>query len=145
MNEVNESITKTFGNELIKGFDNSMKTLGSNWYKLNENLITQEEAAKNMSDVWKDVGLAMLEALGPAMTQAGFALITRGALDGSKAMIGAGIGLVAAGGVAEIAAGLLGEGNKDDDKNKEEEDRLERLRDLLCREQRTCLQQSQTR
>lgn len=117
---------------LVNGYNQTMQKIGDNARKLNDGLIDSEDASENLNKIWKEVGVDMLNTIGANMTNAGLALIQGGALANDKGMIIAGAAMVAAGGVTQIAGGFLGgDDSKEKDKQKQEEERLKSLRDLL--------------
>lgn len=126
--DLGKTAKDTMLTDILNGYNQTTQKIGANIFKMNENLMTSKESGKALATVWKNIGVEMLNSLGPAMTQAGLSLITSSG--GNKGQIAAGVALVAAGGVTNVLSGYLG-ASKDVDKDKEEEQRLQNLRDLL--------------
>lgn len=120
--DLGTSMRETVLNGTFKGLDNTMVTMGKHVLEMKENVYDADDAAKDYGKVWRNVGQEMLSSIGPAATQAGLSLITKG-------NIKAGLALIAAGGIFNFMSGLLND--NDDDKDKQQEARLKTLKDLL--------------
>lgn len=130
--ELGETSKGIITDGLLKGFNSTMQSVGKNAKLMKDNIISGEEASKEYTKIWKDVGAEMLNSIGAAATHAGLALIENGAKTNTKATMIAGAALVAAGGVMQIMGGFLGaDDDKEKDKREQEEERLKTLRDLL--------------
>ena len=116
------SLRETFNSTLLKGFDDTMVMAGNHVNAMIKGTYDASEAGEDYANIWKEVGQSMLSSMGPAVTQAGLALIT----DGN---VKAGLALIAAGGILNFMSGLFGDDGKD--KDKQQEERLKNLKDLL--------------
>ena len=124
--EIFESLGKqiedTLVNSFSSGFTGTFETMGKHMKSILKDTNLAADSAKDYEKVWKNVAQEMLNSLGPAMTQAGLSLITKGS-------VGEGMALIAAGGILSFMSGML---NDDDDKSKDEENRIKTLKDLLA-------------
>ena len=117
-----KQIKDTLINSFSSGFTGTFETMGKHMKSILKDTNLAADSAKDYEKVWKNVAQEMLNSLGPAMTQAGLSLITKGS-------VGAGMALIAAGGILSFMSGML---NDDDDKSKDEENRIKTLKDLLA-------------
>ncbi|MDO5332288.1 MAG: hypothetical protein Q4E99_06365 [Bacillota bacterium] len=113
--ELGKTIKDSFSSAIVDGFTTSMKMLG-------EQITDMKHDADDYMNSWMSIGEKMMDAIGPAMTQAGLAMIT---IDPEHWYNGAAV--VAAGGVVSLMAGMFANNQKNDD----EEKRLQSLKDLL--------------
>lgn len=139
-----KEVTHELGQELkgaVKSFASNAilsttKQLGANFYKMENSLMTQEEASDAIKKTLASTGAELLSNIGSAAVNAGLALIEGGARMGYAGIpyIAAGIGLAAAGGFAAIGAGALDAYANNDDKDKTEDElnKLNALKDNLA-------------
>lgn len=88
-----------------------------------------EKCAEDQKQAYKELGTEALQALGPIMQKAGFEMVARGAIDGSKTMILGGLGLAAVGGFASGLGNALSANN---DNDKDEVEKIQDLKDQLA-------------
>lgn len=132
LNQAAKDTSETFekmGGELLKAFSDLGKgVLDAPLRKMGENLATGKDAAEDMDSVFKDLSASLLQASGEAMVKAGWDLVSRGALNNNMAMIAGGLALAGAGAfIGGIGSGM----NQDKDKNNDETQKLEKLKDDL--------------
>lgn len=113
MEDLGKTIGDTFAHSIVDGFQASLKDIGTNIRDLSHE-------GENLQATWAGIGEKMMDSIGPAMANAGFAMIQDG-------QYGAGIALVAASGVASFLSGMFADDSKKDD----EKQRLQTLKDLL--------------
>ena len=88
-----------------------------------------EKCAEDQKQAYRELGTEALQALGPIMQKAGFEMVARGAINDSLGMILGGLGLAAAGGFASGLGNALSANN---DKNKDEAEKIQDLKDQLA-------------
>lgn len=125
MMELGSSLQGALKSSIADGFNNSMQALG-------KNLALGSDASDDMADAWKNAGKAMLEQMGTAATTAGLNLISAGAINKNWAMLAAGVGLVATGGIMNIGFGALSAESDDDDDAEQQANRLKDLKEDLA-------------
>lgn len=100
--------------------------------KMGECLASSKTWTDETGKAMEQLGAEAMNALGPLMQQAGFALIEYGAKNRSMGLIAGGLALAAAGGFASGIGNALSSSEKDDDNDKETE-KLESLKDDLVK------------
>ena len=119
-----KNLRNTFESSILSGFNNTMVMAGNHVNAMIKGTYDASEAGEDYANIWKDVGQSMLSSMGPAVTQAGLAIITQDPKNWK-----AGLALIAAGGILNFMSGLFGDDDKD--KDKQQEERLKNLKDLL--------------
>ena len=122
-------IMEQMGGTILKAFSDLGKgVLDAPLRKMGENLAIGKDAAEDMDSVFRDLSASLLQASGEAMVKAGWDLVSRGALNNNMAMIAGGLALAGAGAfIGGIGSGM----NQDKDKNNDETQKLEKLKDDL--------------
>lgn len=123
-------LKETFQNSAVQGYATLTKTIGENLYGMAANSEDMDDSNERFSKALAGINAQLLDQTGTLMTNAGLSMVANAGND--KAQIAQGLALAAAGGVANIISGILGESasntNSDDDDALE---RLESLRDNL--------------
>ena len=119
----------------MNAYLNTTKLIGENWYKINNELMTQEDAVDSIKKSLAGQAASLMETISKEAVVAGLRLIGAGAMDGMNwGVIAAGMGLCAVGGFAGIASGLLSgyANDNSEDKTEEKINRLEALKNNLA-------------
>ena len=129
MKKYGEAMESSLRNAAFDGYLQTTKLIGENMYKVENSLMTQEEAAESVKKSLASQAAAMLDNISNAAVQAGLGLVYSGAMDRNFGMIAAGLGLAAAGGFGSIASGLLS-GYANDSSKDDMESKMQRLESL---------------
>lgn len=136
LKQMGENMKNAFKDAGANAILDTTKLIGENMYKIENSLMTQEEATTSIKKSLAGQAAALLDQISKEAVITGLRLIGAGALESPVGwgMIAAGIGLAAAGGFGSIASGLLSGYAGDNSKNTAEEEiaRLESLRDNLA-------------
>lgn len=136
LKQMGENMKNAFKDAGANAILDTTKLIGENMYKIENSLMTQEEATTSIKKSLAGQAAALLDQISKEAVITGLRLIGAGALESPVGwgMIAAGIGLAAAGGFGSIASGLLSGYASDNSKNTAEEEiaRLESLRDNLA-------------
>lgn len=134
--DLGKTFTDAFSSSILNGFNQTMTQIGvsfrelidssENFYEMSYNAESiWQDAGEKISKTWQNMTQQMLDAIGPAMTQAGLQMIINDPDNWA-----AGLGMIAAGGVTQIMSGFLNQ--EQADKNEQERKRLQDLRSLLA-------------
>lgn len=134
MKEFGENMRQAFKDSSLNAILSTTQLIGENWYKINNDLMTQEEALDSIKRSLAGQAAELMNTISKEAVIAGLRLIGSGAMSQNWGMIAAGAGLIAVGGMAGIAGGLLKGYSEDSESNDMEQklNRLESLRDNLA-------------
>lgn len=128
------SMKGTIKDGLLNGLNESLVNIGEMVY----NAESFSDICDALKSQWKAIASQMMQSIGAEVTNTGLAIATAGAKSvangnaGGWGMVAAGLALAASGGIMSFTAGILkGTGKKEDDKSKDEETKIENLKDAL--------------
>lgn len=119
-------------NSAFSGFNTLTEQIGENWYNVMHNIKTGSEAAKDFEKALQGIGSELLNNVSASLQTAGLNIASGAALSGNWAMVAAGLGLAALGGLGNVFSGFLNAASQDNDKSDETVDRLSKLKDNLA-------------
>lgn len=130
--QLGKDVVNTLTNSAFSAFNTTTKMIGENWYNILHNIKTSAEAEKDMQKALQGVGAELLSNVSASLQTAGLNIASGAALSGDWAMVAAGLGLAALGGLGNIFSGFLNAASQDNDKSDETVDRLSKLKDNLA-------------
>lgn len=124
LQSLNKNMLNAFNSAIVDGITDSMVKLGES---VRDDADYSQEIGQNL----KDIFVNLLKNIGPQMTQTGLAIAAAAAEKDDWGKVAGGLALAAAGGFMSFTSGLLSEKKDTDDKDKQKEERLKTLADLL--------------
>ena len=107
--------------------------INDSFTQISKNIAAGEDASDGLYKIWKNMASTVLGTIGATMTSTGLEIAAEGARTNNKADIVKGLALAAAGGVANIAGGMLSDSSSSDsDNDRAEEQRIQNLKDALA-------------
>ena len=124
--DLSSDIKSTAKAQFLGAINNSFTQIG-------KNIAAGEDASDGLYKIWKNMASTVLGTIGATMTSTGLEIAAEGARTNNKADIVKGLALAAAGGVANIAGGMLSDSSSSDsDDDRAEEQRIQNLKDALA-------------
>ena len=127
--EMGVNLRDAFKESSLNAILSTTQLIGENMYKMKNDLMTEEEALDSIKRSLAGQAAELMNTISKEAVVTGLRLIGAGAMSQNWGMIAAGVGLVAVGGMAGIAGGLL-KGYSEDQATDDSDEKINRLEAL---------------